>query len=471
MTGAFRAALTAIVLSSPVLPISPAIAQECPFDVGTVRGGTFSFASAVNASGQVVGTSGTSDGALRAYSWTQASGIQELATLGGRSSGAGSVNPSGQIAGFSEDGQGVSHAVLWPQAGAMPQDLGTLPGGAGAGPINDNGQVVISSAGGSHGAFLWTIGSTPPGTPLHTLPGSSGFIQVKALNASGQVIGQTDTAAGLRHGFSWTEAGGIVDLLSIGRGCVFGQCVHSEAIAVNAGGQIVGASNTDVGGIRHASSWTAAGGAPIDLHTLSPSADTTTSSGANAVNDNGQVVGSSGTGDFVNGTPVSHAFLWTQAGGMTDLGTLPGGAGSEATAINANGWIVGKAGTIANGRPGTHAFLWTHADGMLDLGTLPGGTNSEAMAVNTNGQILGESDLPPTPAGLVQSHAVLWSSHCRERFCGERCDRDDSTCQDSCIADFGSCPAETPHLDCVKALKACLKSCSNQHAQCLASCR
>jgi hypothetical protein len=66
------------------------------------------------------------------------------------------------------------------------------------------------------------MGNTPPGTPLRTLPGSSGFIQPKALNALGQVIGQTNTApsrdypAGLRHGFSWTGAGGIVDLRSIG---------------------------------------------------------------------------------------------------------------------------------------------------------------------------------------------------------------------------------------------------------------
>ena len=52
----------------------------------------------------------------------------------------------------------------------------------------------------------------------------------------------------------------------------------------------------------------------IDLGTLGGA-----SSGAEAVNDSGQVVGGSQTASGAN-----HAFLWTQAGGMVDLGTLGG---------------------------------------------------------------------------------------------------------------------------------------------------
>jgi photosystem II stability/assembly factor-like uncharacterized protein len=59
----------------------------------------------------------------------------------------------------------------------------------------------------------------------------------------------------------------------------------------------------------------------------------------------------------------------------------------------------------------------------------------------------------------------LWLVH----DCGQRCNDDYSACQDNCIADFDACPAETPHVNCVKALKACLKGCDDAKAQCLAA--
>src|ERR1700682_1286437 len=63
----------------------------------------------------------------------------------------------------------------------------------------------------------------------------------------------------------------------------------------------------------------------------------------------------------------------------TDLGTLPGGTTSAATALNVNGQVVGSADT-ANGA--THAFSWTALGGMVDLGTPGlGGTNSAAKGV------------------------------------------------------------------------------------------
>ena len=50
-----------------------------------------------------------------------------------------------------------------------------------------------------------------------------------------------------------------------------------------------------------------------------------------------------------------HAFV-CQAGTMRDLGTLPGGRGSSAAAIDDRGHIVGSSGT-RSGR--NHAVLWT----------------------------------------------------------------------------------------------------------------
>ena len=107
---------------------------------------------------------------------------------------------------------------------------------------------------------------------------------------------------------------------------------------------------------------------------------------ATAINPSGQVVGYSGTAGG-----EAHAFSWTPAGGMIDLGTL-GGARSIAVAVNPRGQVVGHSGT-AGGE--THAFSWTPAGGMIDLGTL-GDEFSTALAVNANGQVVGYSsrDLP-----------------------------------------------------------------------------
>jgi probable HAF family extracellular repeat protein len=75
-----------------------------------------------------------------------------------------------------------------------------------------------------------------------------------------------------------------------------------------------------------------------------------TMSRALAVNASGQVVGASTT---VDGD--THAFSWTRAGGMVDLGTL-GGTMSRALAVNASGQVVGTS-TTADGA--THAVLWS----------------------------------------------------------------------------------------------------------------
>ena len=128
----------------------------------------------------------------------------------------------------------------------------------------------------------------------------------------------------------------------------------------------------------------------IDLGTLGG-----TRSEAVAVNAAGQVVGHS----LLAGDADTHAFSWTKQGGMVDLGTL-GGTFSDAHAVNAAGLVVGES-TIA-GDAEEHAYSWTQAGGMVDLGTL-GGTFSRAIAVNEARQVVGVS----TTADNAR-HATLW---------------------------------------------------------------
>ena len=61
--------------------------------------------------------------------------------------------------------------------------------------------------------------------------------EAAAVNAGGQVVGESITAANSFHAFSWTETGGMIDLGTLGG-------TSSFAVAVNAGGQVVGASTT-----------------------------------------------------------------------------------------------------------------------------------------------------------------------------------------------------------------------------------
>ena len=72
-------------------------------------------------------------------------------------------------------------------------------------------------------------------------------------------------------------------------------------------------------------------------------------SGASAVNDSGQVVGSSYI--ETDGDAITHAFLWTEQGGMEDLGA-DGLVNSEATGINASGQVVGTASASTYAEPG-----------------------------------------------------------------------------------------------------------------------
>jgi len=61
----------------------------------------------------------------------------------------------------------------------------------------------------------------------------------------------------------------------------------------------------------------------------------------------------------------------------------------------------------------------------------------------------------------------LWLVH----DCGQPCNDAYSACLDNCVADFESCPVETPRLNCVQAYRACVKSCKDQQTQCLGACK
>ncbi len=215
-------------------------------------------------------------------------------------------------------------------------------------------------------------------TDLGTLGG--GFSSARAINDSGQVVGEGSVSDGSYHAFLWSKETGMRDL-----GVLHPADSDSYAIGINTSGEVVGYSGT------YAFLWTESNGMQ-DMGSLG---------GGNsvpfAINDSGQVVGSSTTA----GSAETHAFIWTQTGGMQDLGTL-GGNYSSAFGINSAGQVVGSSRQSDNVT--YRAFLWTKTGGMQDLGSLDGGT-SVAFGINTSGQVVGDSSYLKM-AGLTV--AFLW---------------------------------------------------------------
>jgi probable HAF family extracellular repeat protein len=162
-------------------------------DLGTLPGDSSSYATGINASGQVVGYSGTAGGAQHAFLYSNGM-MTDLGTLGGGSSWATGINNGGEVAGYSTiAGTGqfpVVHAFL--DSGGVMTDLGALGVGSSyASGVNANGQVVGYStmANGAYHAFLYSNGVM---IDLDSLfPASSERIlrQANAINDYGQIAG------------------------------------------------------------------------------------------------------------------------------------------------------------------------------------------------------------------------------------------------------------------------------------------
>jgi probable HAF family extracellular repeat protein len=356
-----------------------AAAAGLPFvavDLGTL-GGTSSVATAINGLGQVAGISTTAGGAVHAFVWDPLNGMQDVGSLGGRVLEVSGISNGGQVVGSGFTASNVLDAFSWTPAGGLVD----IPSPAGeqnhAYAVGDSGQVLVTTGGGGGG--LWTAASGI--VPVANAPGTATFTKFfpETMNGSGQIVGFGYTAddPAYYHAFSWTPSAGAADL---GRSGVF-----SVARAAADTGEVVGWESAQ--GVSTAWAWKQANGF-TGLAFPEPM----------AVNVAGQVVGSDG----------NHLFFHDPARGTEDLGTLGGATASVPTftgfayyhLLNRNGQVVGRSETAPYAQ---HAFSWTHAGGMVDLGTL-GGAASTAYAVNDRGQVVGSAELADGT-----SHAVVWA--------------------------------------------------------------
>jgi len=257
-------------------------------------------------------------------------------------------------------------------------------------------------------AVLWKHGKI---TDLGTLEGGYESLAA-AVNSRGQVVGFADNAVpddysivGLptqTRAFLW-QRGTMQDVGALPGG------TDAVALTVNEGGQIVGESYTG-DSVPPPPSGTC-GDFPLTLHGFFSDngrmVDLGTLGGsctfAYALNNRGQVVGQS----TLSEDETSHPYVW-EGNKMTDLGTL-GGTYGFATWLNDSGTVVGLA--TPQGDQALIAFVWKHG-AISNLGVLPGNGCSGANAINSKGQIVGGSgfniaDFFADCDDPVE-HAVLW---------------------------------------------------------------
>ena len=311
-------------------------------DLGVPTGDGFSVPRAVNASGQVTGSAGPSNGGTSDVFVYGNGSYTILGTLGGNSGIGNGINTSGQVAGYSTTGAGTYRAFI--SKGNSLVDIGDLGGGSAvAYGINDAGQVVGSAvtADGSNHPFLYSNGQMIDLGTLGSPKGGEWWNSAEGVNNSGVVTGYGYTASGGLGAFVWSN-GKMTQLPSLG-------AEWTEAYAINNKGQVTGVSS-DKNGNSHAYIADASG----KIKDLGAIGGEFAISWGFGINDSGVVVGQDETD-----TGATLAFVYNGRK-MRDLNTLvqkiPGWTLIEARSVNNAGQIV-CIGIRSDGSE--HAFLLT----------------------------------------------------------------------------------------------------------------
>lgn len=333
-------------------------------NLGALPDGNCSDTTAINALGQVVGTSETDSvdpltgfNEIRAVIWNNGQ-IQNLGTFGGNQSAGWTINNRGQVAGFALNDIPDPYSMF-----DLPI-LGSSNGTQTRAFISHNGKLED----------LGTLGG----------PDALGFY----INDLGEVAGVSYTNAnpeGLTgvpevHPFLW-QNGKMKDLGSFGgAGIPF---FTTSINGMNNRGQIIGA--LPLPGDQTLDPFIWDGTKLVDMATQGTGGSFFD---ANVINDAGVVAG----GAVFSNRP-NDAALWKD-GVVTDLGFLPADCFSEAWSIN----TLGQVGGVSVSCDGSvwRAFLWEHGS-MVDLNSLvpPGSTLSlvYAVGINDRGEIAGNGVL------------------------------------------------------------------------------
>ena len=214
-----------------------------------------------------------------------------------------------------------------------------------------------------------------------------------SITEGGDVVGRYNVCTvGPSLPFLWSKDAGFTTL-SVPQGFSSGRAEDSDSET----GWIVGSMIAEGQNRNTAAVWI--NGAPTDLGTV-PGGNHSQASAISAA----RIVGM--WGNDITGDPALQGFVW-QDGEMIDLGPSLGTAQGVARDVNTSGQIVGGMGNslLFN----SHAFLWQ--DGVVeDLGVIPGGFTAEGVAINdaTPVQIVGAGAIPAKGFTFGLTRAFFW---------------------------------------------------------------
>jgi probable HAF family extracellular repeat protein len=207
---------------------------------------------------------------------------------------------------------------------------------------------------------------------LGDFPGGSFESLAQRVSADGSVvIGYGTTATG-QQAFRWTRGTGMVSLGNLPDGSF----KQTDATGVSADGAVVVGYGDPVGSgwdTYRGFLWTQPGGM-VEMGSLDGSPRS-------------MAFGVSADGSVVVGDGGLQAFRWTRSGGMQGLGVLPGWTGSRAVAVSADGSVVTGSNHTATW-DSEQAFRWTSAGGMQGLGYPPGYSYSFPNAISPDGSVI-----------------------------------------------------------------------------------
>ncbi|MFI4916917.1 MAG: immunoglobulin domain-containing protein [Phycisphaerales bacterium JB060] len=230
-----------------------------------------------------------------------------------------------------------------------------------------------------------------------------GYDTLTRLRLSGDgttAAGTARDADGLERSFKWTSAGGVVELehLSSGAGQssrVAGLSTDGRIVVGHSGGSVSGTSGVRwIEGVVPEPMRIPGAGGGMDVLRVRDA--------IRAFGDGAGAVGY-GYGFGIENT----AFRWRADAGVNYLGTLAGGW-SAAYGVSADGGVVvglSSGSTTSRGR----AFIWTEADGMEDVGTLPGDSYALARNISGDGSMaFGESWDSAASYDAGQTNPCVW---------------------------------------------------------------